>query len=100
MSCDHTLYVKLINILMDELENPQGQTQNIRTYIQVIRTSEVKTPYHPVLLVMNGSASSNKFIINFRLLELYADKLDIDSVIMLKELFHLFYNTPKWKTKN
>jgi len=36
MSCDHTLYVKLINILMDELENPQGQTQNIRTYIQAI----------------------------------------------------------------
>ena len=40
---------------MDELENPQGQTQNIRTYIQVIRTSEVKIPE-------NGcrSASSNK----------------------------------------
>ena len=35
MSCDQTLYVKLINILMEELENPQGQTQNIRTYIQV-----------------------------------------------------------------
>ena len=35
MSCDQTLYVKLINILMEELENPQGQTQDIRTYIQV-----------------------------------------------------------------
>ena len=37
MSCDQTLYVKLINILMEELENPQGQTQDIRTYIQVNR---------------------------------------------------------------
>ena len=99
MSCDQTLYVKLINILMDELENPQGQTQNIRTYIQVIRTSKVKTPYHVFQMVVDPPPLI-KFIINFRLLELYVDKLDIDSVIMLKELFHLFYNTPKWKTKN
>ena len=44
MSCDQTLYVKLINILLEELENPQVQNQhstpaetasNIRTYIQV-----------------------------------------------------------------
>jgi cullin-associated NEDD8-dissociated protein 1 len=45
MSCDQTLYVKLINILLEELENPQGQHQhttsgetasNIRTYIQAV----------------------------------------------------------------
>ena len=45
MSCDLTLYTKLINILMEELENEQqGNTAatvsdrrwlNIRTYIQV-----------------------------------------------------------------
>ena len=45
MSCDQTLYVKLLNILLEELENPQGKNQhstpaemasNIRTYIQAV----------------------------------------------------------------
>ena len=40
MSCDQTLYLKLINMLLDELatSNGGGQcTQNTRTYIQVFK---------------------------------------------------------------
>ena len=48
LSCDQTLYVKLINILMEELENSHGHNQhstpsetasNIRTYIQVRKSN-------------------------------------------------------------
>ena len=35
MSCDQTLYLKLINMLLDELSKNQG-AQNTRTYIQAI----------------------------------------------------------------
>lgn len=37
MSCDQTLYLKLINMLLDELSKNQG-AQNTRTYIQAIGT--------------------------------------------------------------
>ena len=39
MSCDQTLYLKLINMLLDELSNANGGSQcaqNTRTYIQAI----------------------------------------------------------------
>jgi cullin-associated NEDD8-dissociated protein 1 len=39
MSCDHTLYLKLINMLLEELSASNGggsSTQNTRTYIQAI----------------------------------------------------------------
>lgn len=39
MSCDQTLYLKLINMLMEELaasNGGQGSAQNTRTYIQAI----------------------------------------------------------------
>ena len=38
MSCDQTLYIKLMSHLMEELSKSQtaaGSTQNTRTYIQV-----------------------------------------------------------------
>ena len=35
MSCDQTLYLKLINMLLEELSKGQG-AQNTRTYIQAI----------------------------------------------------------------
>ncbi len=35
MSCDQTLYIKLMSFLMEELAKSGGSTQNTRTYIQV-----------------------------------------------------------------
>lgn len=36
MSCDQTLYLKLINMLLEELSNNSSNTQNTRTYIQAV----------------------------------------------------------------
>ena len=36
MSCDQTLYLKLINMLLEELSKGQSPQQNTRTYIQAI----------------------------------------------------------------
>ena len=49
MSCDQTLYIKLMSFLMEELAKSGGSTQNTRTYIQVIiqtKTFEILTNYN------------------------------------------------------